>query len=219
MEEKNDKDKNGEAKEEVVKEKGEEDGEFYLYKVVLVGESGVGKTSIINRYVMDKFANEFFPTTIRSSFQKKLNVGNKNLNFTIWDTCGQEQYRSMTKDFYRNAVICLLVYDITNQKSFQEVKAFWFDDAIKNRGKEIIFGLAGNKSDLQEKKVSDEEASDWAQANNVIFGLTSAAESRGIDDLFKRLASKLIETEKKEKPEKKLKLEDNKRKGNEKKWC
>ena len=165
-------------------------------KVVLVGDSGVGKTCIIQRYVNNNF-NENVESTIASTYTyktidyKKLN---KSISFDIWDTAGQELYRAVAKNFYYNASIGILVYDIRRKDSFEAIKEYWYEQ-LKEFGEEhMVFGIAGNKCDLfQEEEVSEEEAKKFAQKIGAIFHLTSCKESIGIDDLFEECGKKYLE--------------------------
>ena len=103
-------------------------------KVVLLGESGLGKTSIISKYTQNIFKSQRLPTTGANFVTKRiiLEDENKSINFEIWDTAGQEQYRSLAKVFYRNSDVCILVYDITRKASFDELKNHWVDEVKKN---------------------------------------------------------------------------------------
>ena len=105
-----------------------------ICKVVLIGESGVGKTSIINRFTSNTFRSQQLPTTA-ANFVTKLVImedENKSIKFEIWDTAGQEKYRSLAKVFYKNAAVCILVYDITRKSSFEEIKKFWVNEIKQN---------------------------------------------------------------------------------------
>ena len=103
-------------------------------KVVLIGESGVGKTSIIARYTQNSFKSQQLPTTCVNFVSKIiiLEDENKSLKFELWDTAGQERYRSLAKVFYKNADVCVLVYDITRKSSFDELKNFWINEIKEN---------------------------------------------------------------------------------------
>ena len=108
-------------------------------KVVLIGESGVGKTSIINRYISDTFST-VLTATPGASFTTKtvfLEDFNQSIKFEIWDTAGQEKYRALAKVFYKNAAVCILVYDITRKKSFEELKNYWVNE-IKANGSQNL---------------------------------------------------------------------------------
>ena len=165
-------------------------------KVVLVGESGVGKTCIIQRYVNNDY-NENTESTSTSTYTYK-SIDYKNLNksisFDIWDTAGQELYRALAKNFYLNASIGILVYDIRRKKSFEAIKDYWYEQ-LKEFGEEnMVFGVAGNKCDLfQEEEVSEEEGKKFAKSIGAIFHLTSCKESIGIDDLFEECGKKYLE--------------------------
>ena len=103
-------------------------------KVVLLGESGVGKTSIIARYITNTFKSQNLPTTGANFVSKTiiLEDENKSIKFELWDTAGQERYRSLAKVFYKNAAVCVLVYDITRKSSFNELKSFWVNEIKDN---------------------------------------------------------------------------------------
>ena len=108
-------------------------------KVVLIGESGVGKTSIISRYMTDKFSASL-GSTPGANFTTKtvfLKDENQSIKFEIWDTAGQEKFRSLAKVFYKNAAICILVYDITKKQTFEELQKFWIEEIKANASKNI----------------------------------------------------------------------------------
>ena len=110
-----------------------DDDDYLICKVVLIGEAGVGKTSIIQRFVTNTF-NPYQRSTGGANFiEKKMEFKDINLKikFEIWDTAGQEKFRSLARVFYNNASVCIMVYDITSKKSFEELKNFWAED-IKN---------------------------------------------------------------------------------------
>ena len=115
----------------------------------------------------------------------------KILKLEIWETAGQERYRSLSKMFYKDADAAILVYDITNQKSFDELKSFWAEQVKESSPENIIIAIAANKCDLIEKKVVEEiEARDYAKSIGAIFSLTSAKNSMGINDLFLEISKK-----------------------------
>mgnify|MGYP002626623513 FL=1 len=188
-------------------------------KIILVGDSGVGKTSIMGRYLCDYDPNE--KATIGASFKSKLEKveGKDNIQFEIWDTAGQERYRSVNSIFYQDAYICLLVYDITKKESFENLKNYWYN-AVKECGSEgIIFHIAGNKVDLLEKEeVSKKEVEEYCQSIDAQFNYVSAFKNVYIDSLFHILANRFIESDlykeiKKSKNEEKknlVKLDDSK---------
>ena len=168
-------------------------------KVVLVGDSGVGKTCIIQRYVNNNY-NENTESTVASTYTYKIvdyKEFNKSISFDIWDTAGQELYRALAKNFYLNASIGILVYDIRRKESFESIRDYWYEQ-LKCSGEEnMVFGVAGNKCDLfQEEEVKEEEAKKFAESIGAIFHLTSCKESIGIDDLFEECGKKYLELNK-----------------------
>ena len=164
-------------------------------KVILVGDSGVGKTSIIGRY-LNKYTAEQ-RATIGASYSNKTQIVDKyQLNFDIWDTAGQERFRSVNSIFYKEAYICIMVYDITKEESFQSVKEYWYNTVKENAIDEIIFGVAGNKIDLyEEEKVNQEEVKKFCDSIGATFKVTSAKENSYIDDLFIELGRTFIRSD------------------------
>ena len=161
-------------------------------KIILVGDSGVGKTSIINRY-LNKF-NEKITATVSTSYYNKIEIiNNYKLNFQIWDTVGQEQYRSLNSLFFKDAYICLMVYDITKESTFKSIKDYWYESVINNGLEGVIFGLAGNKNDLyNEEKVDKNEARELSKEINAIFKFTSAKQNVCIIELFRELGERFL---------------------------
>ena len=186
-----------------------ENQENITCKVVLVGESGVGKTSIINRYLNNTY-NENQKSTFAPKFKNKvLNYPeyNKSISFDIWDTAGQEAYRSITKNFYVNAAIGVMVYDIRNRESFENIKKYWSQQLKDSGVQNIVLAIAGNKCDIfNEEEVSENEAREYADSIGAVFKLTSCKENIGINELFLECGKKFLESNKlipKEKKEKK----------------
>ena len=201
-------------------------------KVVLVGESGVGKTCIIQRYVNNDY-NENTESTTASTYTYKVvdyKQYNKSISFDIWDTAGQELYRAMAKNFYLNAAIGILVYDVRRKESFEALKDYWYEQLKQSGEENMVFGVAGNKCDLfQEEQVSEEEGKKFANSIGAIFHLTSCKESIGIDDLFFECGKKYLEINKlidtKGKGKEKIVLDkegnnnNNNKNGKKKKFC
>ena len=172
--------------------------EVQSIKIVLIGEAGVGKTCIISRYIDDKFNEETGSTNGGSFGKKNLEINGKSVQLNIWDTAGQERYQSITKHFFRDAEAVCFVYDITNENSFRKLENIWYKDFLKNRTKNAILAVVGNKSDLYEKAVFDEEpARKFAKEINASFNLTSAKTGNGINELFTSLAEKYLNPENK----------------------
>jgi small GTP-binding protein len=172
---------------------GDEDlGEEEAFKIVLIGESGVGKTSIISQFIHKIFQDDIQPS-MGGTFTSKslLFEDGKVLRLDIWDTAGQEKYRALTQMFYKDANAAVLVYDITRKDSFEELTKYWFDKIKENSSSDIILFLAANKSDLVEKEeVNEEEARKYAKEINADFCSISAKNSIGIDDLFIQITKK-----------------------------
>ena len=165
-------------------------------KIVLLGESGVGKTCIISRYINQVFEGNTISTNGASYAAKTLHFDDydKSLKVEIWDTAGQEQYRSLTKIFYKDATAAILVYDITRKKSFDEIKNYWYKQLLDCAPSDIVVGLAGNKADLFDREqVSEEEAKEFAKEIKAIFRLTSAMTASGIDELFSAVGKKILD--------------------------
>ena len=175
-------------------EDDEDDNEYITCKVVMVGEPGVGKTSIISRYVLNQFSNVVISTTGASYATKIIELDKDNkIKFQIWDTAGQERFRSLAKIFYQNAAAVVLVYDITVRDTFEKLKEYWIQEIKDNAPSDIIIALAGNKSDNYEYEVvSLKEGQDLAKQIDAIYKSTSAMLSNGIEELFKSIALKFV---------------------------
>ena len=112
----------------------------------------------------------------------------------IWDTAGQERYRALTKFFYKDAAVCILVYDITKRKTFDNLKSYWYEQLKENSGKNIVVGIAGNKCDLyEEEDVPENEAREFAESIGAVFELTSAQNNTGINELFLNCGYKYLD--------------------------
>ena len=144
-------------------------------KVVLIGEAGVGKTSIISRFTKDIFDKDQISSSSAQFISKEIKVNNQSINLDIWDTAGQEKYRSLARMFYKESQVIVFVYEIINKKSFDALKNYWYKEALNNSTAQFYF-VVGNKSDLYEREeVSDDEAKAFAKEINGIFKLTSAS--------------------------------------------
>ena len=164
-------------------------------KVVLLGESGVGKTSIITQFTTNQF-NPRCPTSVSAQFTSKIvkfPQFDKSIKFDIWDTVGQEKYRSLAKIFYKDAKIIILVYDITSDFSFKALKDFWYKETLNLADNDPIFAIVANKTDLYEKqKVDNNDGKAFAEEINALFQTTSALSNSGINNLFENLGKKII---------------------------
>ena len=163
-------------------------------KVIIVGNSGVGKTSIISRYLGKYDPN--VKSTIGASFANKSEIINdKEILFEIWDTAGQERFRSINSIFYQDAYICILVYDITKQQSFNDLKDYWHDSVLEHAAKDIIFHIAGNKVDLyEEEEVDRKEVEEYSKSIGAEVSYISAKDDNNtyVDRLFEDLGKKFL---------------------------
>ena len=169
-----------------------DNSQIETFKVVLLGESGVGKTSIISQFTNSEFKDDF-ETSTGGTFSSKSFTYNddKILKFEIWDTAGQERYRALTKMFYKETNAVILVYDITRKKSFEELQNYWVEQIKEFAPENIIIAVVANKSDLSEnEEVEEEVARNYAQDLNALFCTTSAKSSFGINDLFLQIAKR-----------------------------
>ena len=162
-------------------------------KITLIGDSGVGKTCIILRYTNKEF-NENQNTTRGANYCPKiLKIKDKDLRLDIWDTAGQEQYRSLGNYFYRDSYVVILVYDISNKQSFENLKNLWFKDLKTFGERYTVLAIVGNKSDLfEEEEVPEDEARKFAEEQEAIFMLVSAKNGDNINLLFTTLISKYL---------------------------
>ena len=167
-----------------------------VLKVVLIGESGSGKTSIIQRFSYNLF-DPNCASSISSQYISKiieLKDINQTLKFDIWDTAGQEKYRSMAKLFYKDAKIILFVYDITSLKSFNEIKSYWISQVQQNCEPNALLGVVANKNDLYNmQQVPKEEGIKLADEIGAIFQMTSAKSGIGINNLFENIGRKYLD--------------------------
>jgi len=166
-------------------------GRVFQYKLVLLGDSAVGKSSLVLRFVRGQFF-EYQESTIGAAFlTQTVALNETTVKFEIWDTAGQERYHSLAPMYYRGAAAAIVVYDITNRDSFQRAKQ-WVKELQRQGNPNIVIALAGNKSDLNSKrKVEPEEAESYASDNGIFFMETSAKTATNVNELFVAIARKL----------------------------
>merc|ERR1711998_590506 len=170
------------------------------FKLVLLGEGRVGKTSTVLRYVQDKFDDRTQATIQASFLSKRLSVAGENVSIAIWDTAGQERFHALGPIYYRDADGALLVFDVTDGESFEKVK-MWVKELRKMVGRDIAIAIAGNKSDLERnRQVTTEEGQSYAAEVDASYFNTSAKLNRGIDEAFLDLAKRMLEGRKKVAP-------------------
>ena len=164
-------------------------------KVVLLGEAGVGKTCLIKQFTENKFDNNELSSLSAQYVSKTIDYldTKKAIKFDIWDTVGQERFRSIAKIFYKDARVILFVYDITSKKTFDALINFWYEELRNNLTENPIYAVVGNKNDLyMNQQVDTSDAKDLAKNLGGIFQLTSAKTNEGIKNLFDNIGKKLL---------------------------
>jgi len=161
-------------------------------KIVLLGDTGVGKTSIALRFTQDTFNSRTNPTIGASFLMKNMVIDEKKIKLQIWDTAGQERFRSLAPMYYRGASAALLVYDITSATSFNKVKE-WVNELKLNVPEDIILVVVGNKADREKyRQLKSEQGLEYASSVGASFTETSAKSKQGIDEVFNEIAKRLI---------------------------
>ena len=167
-----------------VDESVDEDEEI---KVILVGEMGTGKTSLINTAIGLKFQEKLASTTTNSIMNKQMTINGKIYSINLWDTIGQEKYRSLTKIFLKGSKIVIFVYDITSKVSFEELN-YWFESTKDIINEKTVMGIVGNKSDLfLKEEVKESDARALAKEKGYEFALTSAKNSTIFCEFLEKL--------------------------------
>ena len=166
------------------------------YKIMVLGESKVGKTSLIKRYTKDQFGGVYL-TTVGMDFQDKIiEIEDKKVRLQVWDTAGQERFRNVTKSYFQSSQGLLVVYDITDKESFEKIN-FWVDNIKNNAPENAKLILVGNKCDLaNERKVSYEEGENYAKNLNIKFFEASAKDGTNVNELFFYLANEIYQDNK-----------------------
>ncbi|PNY23483.1 RAS small monomeric GTPase Rab6 [Tolypocladium capitatum] len=161
------------------------------FKLVFLGEQSVGKTSLITRFMYDSFDNMYQATIGIDFLSKTMYLEDRTVRLQLWDTAGQERFRSLIPSYIRDSSVAVVVYDISNAKSFQNTRK-WIDDVRAERGNDVIIVLVGNKTDLNDKReVTTQQGEDEAKKNNLMFMETSAKLGHNVKNLFKRIAQAL----------------------------
>jgi len=168
---------------------------IFQFKLVLLGESAVGKSSLVLRFVKGQFL-DYQESTIGAAFlTQTVLLNDTTVKFEIWDTAGQERYHSLAPMYYRGAQAAIVVYDITSYDSFDRAKK-WVKELQRQGNPNIVIALAGNKVDLAPKrKVEIEEAQSYSDENGILFMETSAKTAANVNELFVAIAKKLPKTQ------------------------
>ncbi|KAK2642196.1 hypothetical protein Ddye_023959 [Dipteronia dyeriana] len=163
----------------------------YLFKIVLIGDSGVGKSNILSRFTRNEFCLESKSTIGVEFATRTLQVEGKTVKAQIWDTAGQERYRAITSAYYRGAVGALLVYDITKRQTFDNVQR-WLRELRDHADSNIVIMMAGNKSDLNHlRAVQEEDGHSLAEREGLSFLETSALEATNIEKAFQTILTEI----------------------------
>ena len=160
----------------------------YLFKVLIIGNSGVGKSCLLLRFAEDMFSDNYI-STIGVDFKiRKLELDGKTIKLQIWDTAGQERFRTITKSYYRGSNGIVVVYDITDRESFDQVQQ-WMNEIDQHASQDVCRLLVGNKADLDDKRaVKTEEGENLARQFGIPFLETSAKQSLNVDNMFTTMA-------------------------------
>ncbi|EFJ22260.1 rab family GTPase [Selaginella moellendorffii] len=171
----------------------EEAGEDYIFKVVLIGDSAVGKSNLLTRYARNEF-NHNSKATIGVEFQtQSMRINGKEVKAQVWDTAGQERFRAVTSAYYRGALGALVVYDITRKQTFENISK-WLDELRTYGGSSVVTMLVGNKCDLTDiREVSVEEGKELAESENLFFMETSALASTNVKTAFQNVVREIFD--------------------------
>lgn len=164
----------------------------YVFKVVLIGDSAVGKSQILARFARDEFSLDS-KATIGVEFQTRtLVIQHKSVKAQIWDTAGQERYRAVTSAYYRGAVGALLVYDITKRQTFEHIPR-WLEELRGHADKNIVIMLVGNKVDLEDQRaVATDDAKEFAEKEGLYFLETSALDATNVETAFTTVLTEIF---------------------------
>ena len=170
-----------------------DEGNFdYSFKYIIIGDAYVGKSNLLLRYAHGQFKDDYQLTIGVEFAAKNVKIRGKTYRIQIWDTAGQESFRSITRGYYKSSVCALVVYDISNKESFNNIST-WIEDCKNQSPKTIFFVLVGNKSDLEDKRqVSTEEGQELAEKYGIPFYETSAKTGANINEIFYNSAEEIV---------------------------
>ena len=158
----------------------------YLLKYVIVGDASVGKSNLLLRYTHGQFREEYQLTIGVEFGSSNITIDKNVFRIQIWDTAGQENFKSITRSYYKNSACALIVYDITRRVSFENLSD-WIEDCKNSSPKTVFMVLVGNKCDLEEnREVTEEEGKEFAERHGMLFFETSAKTGKNVEEVFKR---------------------------------
>jgi Ras-related protein Rab-11A len=189
---------------------GDYEQEDYKIKIIVVGDSGVGKTNLINRFASDKFDTNSKATIGVEFVYKTLKINKEVIKVEVWDTAGQERYRAITSSYYKGAKGAIIVYDITNEDSFNNVES-WMNEVTKKGKTDMQFLLVGNKKDLiNDRKVTEQKGIDKAKELNMNLFEASALEKTNVNEAFINLIKIVYKDIARKEIEERKSISDNK---------
>ncbi len=186
----------------------------YLFKILLIGNSGVGKSSLLLRFADDTFTDNFMPTIGVDFKIRTLEVDGKTIKLQIWDTAGQERFKTITSSYYKGAHGIIVVYDVTDKESYKNIDT-WMNEVEKHASDNVSRILVGNKNDLTDaRQVTTDEGKELSDNYNIRFMETSAKESANVEEAFtlmtKEIKSRVVHTEARKPSSKTTKLSNAK---------
>eukprot|EP01088_Endostelium_zonatum_P002714 TRINITY_DN1343_c0_g1_i1.p1 TRINITY_DN1343_c0_g1~~TRINITY_DN1343_c0_g1_i1.p1 ORF type:complete len:221 (+),score=58.44 TRINITY_DN1343_c0_g1_i1:62-724(+) len=165
----------------------------YLFKILLLGCQNVGKSSLLARFADDEFTDNY-KTTVGVDFKiRTIDIDGKTIKLQLWDTAGQDRFKAVTNSYFRGAHGVIIVYDITDTHTFEQIEEYWVNEVEKNAPGNAVLMIVGNKCDLENRTVSVKRAKDYAKTKDGLFLETSAKDSTNVTKAFMMLASGIKE--------------------------